>query len=797
MSRILSSLRVRLVLLVLVAAVPGMGLLFHEGVEQWQLASDVSKHQALNRAREISREYERLVQGGHYLLQALVGLTSIRSHNSKQCNVILSKLVKAHPAFTNLGAATPNGEVFCSATPLTQPVNFADRPYFQQVLRTRDSVVSLHLEGPISGGPKFHIAYPAVDKSGVVQAVVFVGFSPNWLNKLVAGLQLPEDSAVTLRDGDGMIFARYPDPEKWTGKSAMDAPIFRAIQSDHGDGATEAAGVDGVRRLYGFTKLRGLAQDRELYVTAGIPEEIAFAKVRERLYRDVTLASIVIALSLLVVWFGAGQFITHPVNHLLTATKRLAAGDLDARTGLAPGAGELNQLARSFDQMAESLEEHITERKKAETEVERNLEQIRALHEIDKAITSTLDLHTVLDILLKKIDSFFPNGVTTVRLLDTHGGQLESVACRNIDEKEWRAATVGVGGDLVRMLPQDNAPVVIRNIQADPRALSPEFLRKNGLVSCIRVPLTASDQVLGVLSFFTKKEHDFTGKETEFLTTLAGQAAIAIQNSQLYERTKRQAQELAKVMAAMDQANRVKDEFLSVMSHELRTPLNVVLGYTAMLRDGMLGEIPPNQKEVLGKVMHRANDLLTLIRDVLQATQIESRAVKVQRVFVNPADFFDKLRAAYQQPSDKELILVWDLPRDLPPMVTDGEKLKQILENLIHNAIKFTEKGSVTISARASQQKEQLPTPHASGLAPRPVVEFKVADTGVGVPKELLSVIFDKFTQADSSETRIYGGVGLGLYIVKKFTEMLGGSVEVESEVGKGSTFTVTIPVAN
>ncbi|MBI4426858.1 MAG: HAMP domain-containing protein [Candidatus Kerfeldbacteria bacterium] len=781
-------------MLVLVAAVPGMGLLFHEGVEQWRLASEASKHQALDHAREISREYERLIQSGHYLLQALVGLTSIHSHNSKQCNVILSKLVKAHPAFTNLGAATPDGEVFCSATPLTQPVNFADRLYFQQVLRTRDSVVSLHPQGPISGGPKFHIAYPAVDKSGVVQAVVFVGLSPNWLNKLVAGLLLPEDSAVTLRDGDGMIFARYPDPEKWTGKSAMDAPIFRAILSDHGDGATEAAGVDGVRRLYGFTKLRGLAQDRELYVTAGIPEEIAFAKVRERLYRDLTLASIVIALSLLVVWFGAGQFITHPVNHLLTATKRLAAGDLDARTGLAPGAGELNQLARSFDQMADSLEQQISERRRAEEGVHRNLQRIQALREIDRAISSSLDLTTILEVLLEKIELALPGSATTVRLLDKAAGALEPVACRNLDQAEWKS---GGAIPLAQTIHRVDAPRVIDNVQTDPQTRNPDFSRKHRLVSCLRIPLAADNNFLGEISFYTREEHEFVREEIDFLTTLAGQAAIAIQNSQLYERTKRQAQELAKVMAAMDQANRIKDEFLSVMSHELRTPLNVVLGYTAMLRDGMLGEIPPNQKEVLGKVMHRANDLLTLIRDVLQATQIESRAVKVQRVFVNPADFFDKLRAAYQQPSDKELILVWDLPRDLPPMVTDGEKLKQILENLIHNAIKFTEKGSVTISARASQQKEQLPTPHASGLTPRPVVEFKVADTGIGVPKELLSVIFDKFTQADSSETRIYGGVGLGLYIVKKFTEMLGGSVEVESEVGKGSTFTVTIPVAN
>lgn len=127
--------------------------------------------------------------------------------------------------------------------------------------------------------------------------------------------------------------------------------------------------------------------------------------------------------------------------------------------------------------------------------------------------------------------------------------------------------------------------------------------------------------------------------------------------------------------------------------------------------------------------------------------------------------------------------------RDLPFIKTDSAKLKQILQNLIDNAIKFTEKGSVTVSARIRQQEEERLT--------STYVEFKVADTGIGIFKEMLPVIFDKFRQADSSETRLYGGVGMGLYIVKKFTGLLGGTVEVESEVGKGSTFTITIPVAN
>ena len=222
------------------------------------------------------------------------------------------------------------------------------------------------------------------------------------------------------------------------------------------------------------------------------------------------------------------------------------------------------------------------------------------------------------------------------------------------------------------------------------------------------------------------------------------------------------------------------------MSHELRTPLNVVMGYTGMIKDGVLGDINPQQEDALDKVINRANEQLTMINNVLYATVIETEKVKAETVEVDLGGFLSQLRTAYHGPITKNLSLNWDYPSDLPVIKTDSAKLKQILQNLINNAIKFTEKGQVVVSARLPPSD-----PHASDRW----VEFKVADTGVGIPKEHLSIIFEKFHQVDSSETRLYGGVGMGLYIVKNFAELLGGTIQVESETGKGSTFTVTIPL--
>lgn len=434
-------------------------------------------------------------------------------------------------------------------------------------------------------------------------------------------------------------------------------------------------------------------------------------------------------------------------------------------------ADDINFLQAIANVLAEA-----TERKRVEEQVQSNLERIRALHEMDLAITGTLDLRTILDILLEKIDHLLPFvTAATVRLLNRETGELEPVACRNLDEEEWKAATAAAtASGLGRMLPEKNTPVMVLNVQTDPRSLAPEFLRKYGLVSSLRVPLVAKDEVLGALTLFTKEEHQFTDDEVGFLTTLAGQAAVAIHNSQLYE-------EMTKLAGDLAKSNRVKDEFLSVMSHELRTPLNVVMGFTGMIKDKMLGEINPEQERALEKVITHSDDLLKMLSEILAATSIEAHAVKVEAKEVSLGSFLDDLRSTYETPLNKELTLQWNYPPALPTMRTDGEKLKHILENLINNAVKFTDHGKVTISARYNPKAK--------------AVDFRVADTGIGIQKEILPSIFEMFRQADSSETRLYGGVGLGLYIAKQFTEMLGGRIGVESELGKGSTFTVTIPL--
>jgi signal transduction histidine kinase len=219
------------------------------------------------------------------------------------------------------------------------------------------------------------------------------------------------------------------------------------------------------------------------------------------------------------------------------------------------------------------------------------------------------------------------------------------------------------------------------------------------------------------------------------------------------------------------------------------------MGYVGMIHDRILGEINPEQEKALGKVLRQSEHLLTTIDGVMEVTKIEAGAVVVERQEVKPRDLLEDLRSWYDLPLDKEVTLTWDYPPELPPIKTDSGKLKQILQNLIDNAIKFTDKGHVTVSARRVTTECARPT--AEGNGQNGFLEFRVTDTGIGIPEELLPSIFDRFRQGDSSETRSHGGVGLGLYIVKNFTELLGGKVDVESHPGKGSTFSVALPTGN
>ncbi len=249
---------------------------------------------------------------------------------------------------------------------------------------------------------------------------------------------------------------------------------------------------------------------------------------------------------------------------------------------------------------------------------------------------------------------------------------------------------------------------------------------------------------------------------------------------ELEDKVAERTHELRRLFDEAQAASRLKSEFLATVSHELRTPLVAVLGYTELLLDDEFGPLQPEQHNALQRVYHRGQELLEVINATLDVSRLEAGPVTLDVKTVDTSTFLTELQGELQGlPLNGSVRLEWDIAPSLPVISTDPGKLKIVLRNLIRNALKFTERGHVRVQAQACEGG----------------VELGVSDTGIGIAPEMLPVIFEPFRQVDGADTRRYGGVGLGLYLVRRLVDLLGGQVSVDSRVGQGSTFRVRLPL--
>ena len=284
-----------------------------------------------------------------------------------------------------------------------------------------------------------------------------------------------------------------------------------------------------------------------------------------------------------------------------------------------------------------------------------------------------------------------------------------------------------------------------------------------------------SDVAAGTLTGVVEiPNRDESGAVASRLNDTAGELA------RLDAEQRQAADVLRSLNAKLEQASRAKSEFLANMSHELRTPLNAILGITEMLMDGLYGDVPTELKEPLADIQTNGQHLLRLINDVLDLSKIEAGRMELSLGDYAVADVVASVRASLRSlANEKGLELVTEVAPDVSDAYGDSKRITQCLLNLVGNALKFTRQGRVVVAV--NRDSEQL--------------RFRVSDTGIGIPADQLDAIFAEFRQVDTTTTRDFGGTGLGLSITKKFVELHGGRIWVESEPGKGSTFYFTVPL--
>ncbi len=412
------------------------------------------------------------------------------------------------------------------------------------------------------------------------------------------------------------------------------------------------------------------------------------------------------------------------------------------------------------------------------SELTRSVGELTALGEVSQALSSTLDLEAVLNTIVSRASQLAGAAGCSIYEYDEAAEQFELRATHNPDAEfieALRAARLRKGEGLMGRAAEMREPIQIPDI-TQPGAYQSsvrDTLIRFGYRALLAVPLLREDQTIGSLSFNRKEAGEFPPEVVDVLKTFATQSALAIQNARLFR-------EIADKSRQLEAASRHKSEFLANMSHELRTPLNAIIGFSEVLSEKMFGDVNDKQAEYLQDILESGRHLLSLINDILDLSKIEAGRMELEpAAFDLPSAIENALILVRERASRRGIRLGSTIDTRLGMISGDERKVKQVLLNILSNALKFTpEGGRIDIDARLHADR----------------AEVSVTDTGVGIAPGDQEAVFEEFRQVGATDKKAEG-TGLGLALSRRFIELHGGQISVQSEIGHGSTFTFTLPV--
>ena len=504
----------------------------------------------------------------------------------------------------------------------------------------------------------------------------------------------------------------------------------------------------------------------------------------------------IILVGILLSFVICGYALT-PIQAMARAASQIAAGDLSQRV-TATSRDEIGVLAMTFNRMTDSLD-HMTQAQ------QQRLAELSVLHDIGLVMSSTLDLDGLIERALEAVVEHLQYDRARLFLLDTakqalvHGriaGATPAIKARLWDME----IPLRQGRGFIAKVATTGEPVFVEDSEKVKAEAYGPMLDLLGVSSFLAVPLKIEDRILGVMSVDNVRSHrKLTLTDQRLLTTLANQMAIAIANALAYrqieqlnisleekvqERTEELRLQQAKVQAVnlqLEVASRHKSEFLANMSHELRTPLNAIIGFSEVLLEKMFGDLNEKQEEYLNDIFSSGTYQLSLINDILDLSKIEAGKLELELGLFDLRQLLENsLVMVKERALAHGITLSLAIADDMDALIGDERKAKQILFNLLSNAVKFTpDNGQVGINASKMGNWAQI----------------AVWDTGVGIDPEDQERIFEEFQQVGDLLIGKSEGTGLGLALTRKFVELHGGSIWVESSPGHGSTFTFTMPL--
>jgi signal transduction histidine kinase/CheY-like chemotaxis protein len=583
------------------------------------------------------------------------------------------------------------------------------------------------------------------------------------------------DISLVLRNTDMSKLAQVQAARAVGPKAARptDGPIETVQESEN---------IEGRKVLTAYASVAPLGW----LVFVELPAEEAYAPLYAALKRlgYVLLAALLIAV--LAGMFLAGRMVG-PIQALRAGAARIGSGDLSQRIAIKTG-DELEVLADQFNDMAGQLqesyaglekkvEERTEELQARSRELAQSVEELRALSEISQTINSTLDLKTVLDMIVSRATQLSGTETGAIYVRDDVTDQFALRVIYNMSDEVIAAINehhTSISNSL-RQATDHRVPIQTADVRDEPPSPAQEIMLKAGYHARLIIPLIIADEVLGALVVRRREPGEFSKGTIDLLQTFAAQSTVAIQNARLFEEVEEKSRQL-------EAASQHKSQFVASMSHELRTPLNAIIGLTEMMVTNGARFGTEKAQEPLKRVHRAGAHLLGLINQVLDLSKIEAGKLELSPETVNLAPLIDEVVGTARQlaQQNKNRLLV-DAPQNLGSLTVDPMRLRQILLNLLSNACKFTKDGEITLRVKKV-------------VNGRNSVEISVSDTGIGMTPEQQAKLFEEFSQADATTARKYGGTGLGLAITRKLARMMGGDVVVTSEPGKGSVFTVQLP---
>jgi signal transduction histidine kinase len=509
------------------------------------------------------------------------------------------------------------------------------------------------------------------------------------------------------------------------------------------------------------------------------PAAAAYAPLRAPIIRSVVIFVLGLGLSILASILLARRMVA-PIRVLQEGAARIGAGDLAHRIEIRTGdelqtlGDELNRTASRLEESYTGLERKVAERTRDLTEA---LQRLTALSEVGRAVSSTLDLQTVLNSIVVHAGPLAGADGCAIYEYEEATQEFHLRATHNYDPALVAAITASPlrrGEGVMGRAAERGEPIQVPDI-TQPGAYETrqrDVLVRAGFRALLSVPLLFEDRIIGSLSVNRKAPGEYTSDVIEVLKTFATQSVLSLENARLFREIADQSREL-------EIASQHKSEFLANMSHELRTPLNAIIGFSEVLLERMFGEMNDKQTEYLQDIMGSGRHLLSLINDILDLSKVEAGRMELEpSEFHLPTALDDACTLVRERASRRNIALRVTVDERIGEVRADERKIKQVMLNLLSNAVKFTPEGG-RIEVRA------VPS---NGFS-----EVSVSDTGVGIAPEDQAVVFDEFRQVGTSAAK-REGTGLGLALSRKFIELHGGKIWVESQVGVGSTFTFTIP---